>query len=143
MGIEVKLAAYALVAGLLFFGGYKVSDWRWQARIAEGRNEAEQQVRADHTAAIKTEEQDNLMFANDLANIQSAARSSSEEIARADLKPKPVTIYVERQTPVVCPVATQFTPDFVRLYNGEDERGPDSAPAPGRGGDASVRERPH
>ena len=104
----------ALAAGLLLGG--------WYARtVYQGYidNEAAEEAIAAHNVAVKKDESAGLMFGQTLDGITQSTNQAMKEIARADLKPKPQVIYAEVPGSVTCPVSTQFTPDWVRLYNGE------------------------
>ena len=39
--IQFKLIAYAAIAAALFFAGWQVNGWRWEAKLADAKQKAE------------------------------------------------------------------------------------------------------
>ena len=123
---RLQLEALA-VAGALAFGWYMHVVWTGYLEN-EGRKDAIEL----HNQAVAKDEGSGLLFGATLNAIAATTTASLMEIPHADLKPKTVTVYVDRPGPVECPARSQWTPDLVRLWNGD-------GPAPAGGADGSLR----
>lgn len=118
-GIPLKVYAYgAAVAFLLWFGWY--ARGVYQDHLDK---EAQDDALEQHVIDVASDESSSLLFANEIAIINSNMTTSLMEIQNANLKPVAPRIII-KEVPVPgevleCPVVTQFTPDFIRLWNDE------------------------
>lgn len=118
------------VAGALALGFYLHSVWDGYLEN-EGRKDAIEQ----HNVIVAKDEGSALLFGETLNVIAATTTASLMEIPHADLKPKTITVYVDKPGAVECPVRSQWTPDLVRLWNGDPA-------APTGGADGSLRPMP-
>lgn len=120
------------IAGALAFG--------WYCRgVYQGYldNEAAKAVVDLHVERVERDESAGLMFGATLDSVSLTTSTTLTEVARADLKPRTITVFVDKPGEMECPVRSQFTPDFLRLWNGEAAQ-----PADADGGVREVRAGP-
>lgn len=108
-------------------------------------NKAREDAIEQHNQVVAKDEGSGLLFGDTLNAINAATTASLMEIPHADLKPKTVTIYVPVPGTVECPVRSQWTPDLVRLWNGDHPAAPggaDGSLRPVQGADPSAGQLP-
>lgn len=143
-GIPLKVYAYGIAVAFLLWSGW-FARGVWQDHLDK---QAQDEALEQHAADVVTDETSTLLFATTLANINTTTTNSLLEIPHANLKPVAPRIII-KEVPVPgevleCPVVTQFTPDFIRLWNDEPseattgfaDRGLSPVPTP-----ATVAER--